>query len=602
VTRSREVNRSGAPAVSGFVSPHDGPGVDGGPGVRPGASQEDGLGNEDGVGRFVAARSAALLWFAHALTGDEARARDAVEAAIADVAVRHKLSRSPRPGRSDANNLDDEALRRVVRHVLDTAMTAAKPSEIASDPSEPEAEPDDQTLTWQALSTLPPRQRVALTLASQGLSASEAADMAGCRRRTVEADADAGLANVARDLGEPDASRALGRVAAVAADPRRKLDPLPGMADRARERARARRRRRSLVVAASVAAVTLVIAGAVVDVRMSSRSTSAKSPAPSEASPPPLPFAAPQGALSLPVTTGEGWASGLAIDGRRHLYALTHNPAQVVELSPVTAAVEATAPAPPGTPSGIVFGEKLVWAWSRDTGDVSAYDPTTLATRGSLSSGVVILNAAATAGKLWLATDHGLFTWTPGDTGLRQPHRRTADADGSVYAIAADPARRRVLLGVTPNGSTAPYETTGPDGVVYIDGARIDAIDTVTGEVTRGAKTSYVNESIAVVGDDIWVGGYSADQTPGVEHLDATTLQVIGTSPVQEKVSPTLLWPGANVLWVGNGGFLFCVNPATGAVLEQWPSFQGPVASAQGIAYGIGGGTRILNLTGACTG
>ena len=170
-------------------------------------------------------------------------------------------------------------------------------------------------------------------------------------------------------------------------------------------------------------------------------------------------------------------------------------------------------------------------------------------------------------------------------------------APGELTGLAADPARHRVLVGAMPL-SSAPTNTFA--------GVRVVAIDTRSGKVVaQSPQTSVGKESIAVVGHEVWVGGYGDVDKPRLEHLDAATLKFVGSSPAGDNLGPgAILWPGADVLWVRNGGDegLSCVDPKTGTILEQWLAIQGPVVSSNGHAFGIQAGLQPLGLTGRCTG
>jgi hypothetical protein len=203
--------------------------------------------------------------------------------------------------------------------------------------------------------------------------------------------------------------------------------------------------------------------------------------------------------------------------------------------------------------------------------------------------------AAAWDGQLWLATEHGLYRVGDASPG---PVRVAAGGSTQVFSVAADPLHNRVLAGV-------------PDSSAFA-GVRVIAVDGSGRLLRTGAALPVGKESIAVVGDRIWVGGYGSGTSPRLVRLDPTTLTVAGTSQVSGQVGPgAILWPGAAVLWVRDGGDegLSCVDPNDGSVLQQWNAVQGPIASVEGHAVAIGdeGGdsgtdTSSLDLWGRCTG
>jgi hypothetical protein len=380
-------------------------------------------------------------------------------------------------------------------------------------------------------------------------------------------------------------------------DARHKLEPGPGLYETVRSRAHERRHRRLTIVSASVVVVIVAGIGSAVGVRASSHHQATANVPPTNA---PV-----QGSLGSSIDLGT--KSGQVIDAAataNALYVLTADPSMIVVLDPTGEHVLASAAGPPGTPSGFVVDEDTrVWAWSQDTGDVRAYEAATLTPLGTQFTTAVhvpdVFNAAVVDGTLWLTSDQGLFRWPTLAQGLAPQPTKIAGLGGFPYGLAADPARHRVLVGVTPTESASP-STNG------FTGARIDAIDTRTGKVVaQSAQTSLGKESIAVVGDQVWVGGYGDVDKPRLLHLDAKTLKVVGTSPIGAKVGPgSIVWPGTNVVWARGGGNeqLGCLDPTTGAVLETWSAVQGPVTSVGGTAFGVENGLLPLNLAGACTG
>lgn len=376
-------------------------------------------------------------------------------------------------------------------------------------------------------------------------------------------------------------------------DPRRRLDPSPAMYETVQRTARGRRRHRRL--AAASAAVVVVAVAVTTSVLAMQRPASRTTPL---ATHPPAPthsvdplhgtigtavqlggdkFAAVMGALATPTA----------------LYAYTTS---IVKLDPTGTQILATAPGPAGTPSGIAIDGNRLWAWSQDTGAVRTYDTATLAPLDTLSSGAQIFDAIAVNGALVFTSTEGLMRLTVnGADGLVTPVN--AGLGTGTYGLALDGTRHRILVGVTPPGS-APS-----NGFV---GARVVALDATTGTVVASSpQSSMGKESIAVVGDEVWFGGYGDVDKPRIEHLDASTLQLVGSSEVASQIGPgTVLWPGQSVVWVRNGGDegLSCIDPKTGAILEHWTGVQGPVTSLAGHAYGVQGDLVRLDLNGECAG
>ncbi len=372
-------------------------------------------------------------------------------------------------------------------------------------------------------------------------------------------------------------------------DARYRLDPEPAMYDVVRERARSHRRRRVTYLSAAAAAIAVVVAGSVVGVQQSNRHRVTPLATPT-INPTPSPSSPTQGTTGQPIDLGPTF--GTVVDVKTTgdaLYVLTMlGQATGVEiLSPTGGQYMQKAQGPLGTPVGLTVGDGKVWAWSEDLRNLRVYDAHSLKTLGDFMTEYRIFNAVAVDGFLFVSTDRGLYYAAEGTT-LSAPATKVASI-GAAYGLAADPARHRVIVGVMTSGW----------------GARIDAVDTRTLKVTKGAQTQLGKESIAVVGDDVWVGGYASGDTKRLIHLDARTLDVIGSSPMNDMLGPgAMVWPGQHVLWVSAGGdaSISCVNPRDGSVLAEWSAARGPVASVGGSAYALNPNVVPLVLTNACTG
>ena len=115
-------------------------------------------------------------------------------------------------------------------------------------------------------------------------------------------------------------------------------------------------------------------------------------------------------------------------------------------------------------------------------------------------------------------------------------------------------------------------------------------------------------ESIAIVGDQIWVGGYGSGSTPRLFHLDGSSLQPLATETSGADARSALVRScGLAHRWCGCGPAAARAWPAStrkvGALLEQWPAVQGPVASVRGDAFAASDGSLDqLSLSGDCTG
>lgn len=145
---------------------------------------------------FASARLPALLRFAHLLTGDPTAAEDLVQSALARTALSwSRVRRQDDPEgyvRRTMLNLQSNVRRgRLWRE----SPTADLPD--VREPLSPEDEYDDRDRMWQALATLPPRQRAVLVLRYYSeLSEAEIAETLGCSRGTVKSQAAKALAKL----------------------------------------------------------------------------------------------------------------------------------------------------------------------------------------------------------------------------------------------------------------------------------------------------------------------------------------------------------------------------------------------------------------------
>ena len=318
-------------------------------------------------------------------------------------------------------------------------------------------------------------------------------------------------------------------------------------------------RRRRFGWAAIGLAVAMLVAVTVIRVTAGGRSDRPVAVAPTPAVRPspiasqsPEQLALPQNQLLAMTATGNG------------LYVLSANPPQLTLRDPRGAARAVRAPR-----SGFALvddpAKQLVWVLGRrpNLGSATAYDSHTLAWRGRVLIPSEVNAAAAFAGRLWLATDAGVYAvsaLTGRPTLVPGSYRYT-------YDIAADPSRDRVLA-----------VTTGLPGQTY-------GIDVTNLYVGRDDLVTTGRSSLAVVDGMAWVGGYGAGR-----HI--TLINGPDRQPplaVERKVnSGGVVWPGQHVLWVTFGGGVSCLDPRTGAELASWTEITGPVTSANGVVYAAG--------------
>jgi RNA polymerase sigma-70 factor (sigma-E family) len=155
---------------------------------------------------FVAARSPALLRFAHVLTGDRHHAEDVVQTALAKTALAW-----PRLRRKD--NPEGYVRRAIVTTHLNMMRRRPwreQPHEVVPEQGDGrrlDHEFDERDAMWQALAELPPRQRAVLVLRYyEDLSEADIADVLGCGRGTVKSQAAKGLLHL-RQLFEKENSK-----------------------------------------------------------------------------------------------------------------------------------------------------------------------------------------------------------------------------------------------------------------------------------------------------------------------------------------------------------------------------------------------------------
>ena len=383
------------------------------------------------------------------------------------------------------------------------------------------------------------------------------------------------------------------------ADPRHRLEPSPGMYEVVRQRS-GQRRRRMLNITGAVTAL-VVIAGVATAVRLSTNSPRKELTASPSASP-------PAHAQFNRVDIGAGSTGFVSVTSSAIFLAQTH-PNRLVAASPSDLSIVKQI-ATPDAVDGTAVDASLVWTWSSTqppvgSGDsaagstsIHAYQTSTLAKEVAASVPAYTFSAIALHGELWLATSDGLYV-VANTNGSPTATKLTG---GQVFSVAADAPRHRVLFGVYVD-TPATNSNTNTLGIVAVH-----AVDTATRHVTTvGAPLPVGKESIAVVDGQVWVAGYGSGSL--LIHLDAFTLRpigAVGSSLNNVELGPgAIVWPGESVLWVRAGGSeaLSCVDPKTGAVLEQWDEVQGPVASVHGHAYAASDGSlEQLSLAGGCKG
>jgi DNA-binding beta-propeller fold protein YncE len=310
------------------------------------------------------------------------------------------------------------------------------------------------------------------------------------------------------------------------------------------------------------------------------------------ATPPPL--TQPSPSTSSPTWYGERpvqprVGTGDAVDvvaAAGWFYVVEGSPGTVLRLDGVAFAAAASAGVP-DQPQGLAVDPAAdrLWVWhSTPTGATSAreYVASTLAPLRDVPVGdAQVFQGVALDGELWLATAHGMYRVGASDTAAQA----VSGHPDQVYSLTVDRSRHRLLL-------------------VYA--GRVQALDPATLEVRDGAALPLIKESVAVVAGRVWVGGYALTEAPRIYRLDPDTLQVAGTSEVNEQVGPgAILSGGVESLWVRDGADegMSCLDPATGAIRQQWRTGAETVASLPRVAVGVNGRNLVqLVLTGDCPG
>ncbi len=386
------------------------------------------------------------------------------------------------------------------------------------------------------------------------------------------------------------------------ADPRHRLDPGPGMYDTVRDRARQRQRRVVQVASAFTAVVVIAAVATAIGVNAGHRG-GAQVAAPSITP-------SPQTGQATSVDLGKGSTSAMAVTSSE-VFVARQQPNELLQVSTSGLSVTKRVATPDAVDDlAVDAAAGRVWTWSTgqafvdnsgkstgsDSTSIHAYSTSSFAIDGAITLATYTFDAAALDGQLWLATNDGLYVVTTAANGFTA----TKVINGMVFSVAVDAVRHRVLYGA---------EVSAPmGGANSLGSVAVHEIDAFTHAVIGvGSALPIGKESIAIVGDQIWVGGYGSDSTPRLFHLDGASLQSIPTTGQDAlALGPgAIVWPGASVVWVRSGGSegLACIDPQSGALLEQWDAVQGPVFSVRGHAFAASDGSLDqLSLTGDCTG
>lgn len=196
-----------------------------------------------------------------------------------------------------------------------------------------------------------------------------------------------------------------------------------------------------------------------------------------------------------------------------------------------------------------------------------------------------INGAAAMDGHLYLTSDRQLLDVPPRAAVHTVP---VGGVTGALGAIAADPARSRVLV----------LDYSAPTHIwIYLPHSD---------HVRMAAVLPLTKASIAVTDQAIWVGGFTRT-TAALWQLDIPSLTPSGMSPLSGELGPgaVLLAGGSHDVWVASGGGpgLWCVDGRTGTAEQHWALATTAVTADQQRVIAVGYGRAWpLHLRGGCTG
>jgi RNA polymerase sigma-70 factor (sigma-E family) len=149
---------------------------------------------------FIRARHAALLRFAHVLSGDPHQAADLVQDSLERTGLAWRRLRRDNP---------EAYVRRVIVNTFINGVRRLRRERLTAEPPErayDQAESRDEAL-WQLLSTLPPRQRAVVVLRFYAdLSEVEISAVLGCTVGTVKSTSSRALAKLRTALSEQSSS------------------------------------------------------------------------------------------------------------------------------------------------------------------------------------------------------------------------------------------------------------------------------------------------------------------------------------------------------------------------------------------------------------
>jgi RNA polymerase sigma-70 factor (sigma-E family) len=160
----------------------------------------------EGFEEFATAAWPGLLRYGHLLTGDRASAEDLVQTALLRTALRWGSIRSDDPTAYVKTAMARLQVNRATRLLRRERVVDVVPERPAA--GDAVAQVDERSAMWQALATLPRRQRAVLVLRYyEQLSEREIAEVLGVSPGTVKSTASKALASLRSRVDVPDGVR-----------------------------------------------------------------------------------------------------------------------------------------------------------------------------------------------------------------------------------------------------------------------------------------------------------------------------------------------------------------------------------------------------------
>jgi YVTN family beta-propeller protein len=209
---------------------------------------------------------------------------------------------------------------------------------------------------------------------------------------------------------------------------------------------------------------------------------------------------------------------------------------------------------PVGSPDGLAYGDRAVWAVDTTEGTLSRINPATHAVVQQIPVGSAPAAVTVTGQDVWVANS----------------------GDGTVSRINA---AANAVVAVIPVGNVPVAIASGRSGVwVANEGDdTVDRIDPATGELTRTVPVGARPDGIAVAPDAVWVAN---GQDGTVTRIDPVTGQPSGPVPVGSGPEGIAVTPAG--VWVANSLDLTVsrIDPATGRMTATIDVGDGPSAIA----------------------